>query len=136
MTKTGHCLCGKVSYSLNGDKAMTAICQCKNCQRQAGSAFSIVVLAQKDQIDISGELQTYNDTADSGAKLERQFCPTCGSALFSLQPTSPKTIIIKAGTLDDTSGLAPSVHVWCSSAQPWFVFPEGAIKFPNNAPGT
>ncbi len=136
MTKTGHCLCGKVSYALGTDKAIAAICHCKNCQRQAGSAFSIVVLAQTDQIEISGEVKTYHDTADSGAKLLRQFCPNCGSALFSRQKDSPSSIIIKAGTLDDTSWLNPAVHVWCNSAQPWFTFPEGAIKFPENAPSS
>ena len=135
MTKTGKCLCGQVSYELKADPLVTAVCHCKNCQRQAGSAFSVVVLAPAGGLDIKGDLKTYDDTADSGAKLERKFCPTCGSAMFSVQPASAETIIIKAGTFDDTSWLKPVAHVWCASAQPWVEIAEGVVKFPGNAPG-
>ena len=33
---------------------------------------------------------------------------------------------VKAGTLDDTSGLVPQVHLWTRRKQPWVVIPEGA----------
>ncbi len=135
MPKTGKCLCGQVSYELNAQPMVTAVCHCKNCQRQAGSAFSVVVVAPSSGVEITGELKTYEDTADSGARLERQFCPNCGSAMFSRQPSSPETIIIKAGTLDDTNWLKPVAHVWCASAQPWVDIPAGVASFPGNAPG-
>jgi hypothetical protein len=30
------------------------------------------------------------------------------------------------GTLDDSAGFAPDVHIWTRSKQPWIVIPEGA----------
>ncbi|WP_084399728.1 GFA family protein [Henriciella aquimarina] len=134
MSRTGQCLCGQVSYQLDGDPIVTAVCHCKNCQRQAGSAFSVIVLVHESALDVRGDLRTYEDTADSGAKLERKFCPICGSAMFSVQPSSPGTIIIKAGTFDDVNWLKPVAHVWCASAQPWVEIGEGVAKFPGNAP--
>ena len=134
MTQTGRCLCGQVRYTLNADKVAAAICHCKHCQRQAGSAFSVIAVASADQLKIHGTLKTYEDTADSGAKLHRQFCPNCGSAMFSILFENPQQIIIKAGTFDDTSWIAPMAHVWCGSAQDWYAFPENVLKFPGNAP--
>ncbi len=133
--KTGKCLCGNVRYTLKSDPIVTAVCHCKNCQRQAGSAFSIVVVAPFEAVAIEGDLKTYHDTADSGATLDRKFCPECGSAMFSLQPDKAETIIIKAGTLDDTSWLKPAAHVWCDSAQPWVEISDKVARFPGNAPG-
>ena len=39
----GGCLCGKVRYSATADPAVIAVCHCKNCQRQSGTAFGTVV---------------------------------------------------------------------------------------------
>lgn len=132
--RTGKCLCGEVSYTLTSDPIVTAVCHCKHCQRQAGSAFSVVVLAQAASVEIDGELKTYRDTADSGAALDRKFCPQCGSAMFSEQPDEPGTLIIKAGSFDDTSWIKPAAHVWCDSAQPWVEIGDNVAKFPGNAP--
>ena len=58
----GGCLCGAVRYESNSEPAVTAICHCKHCQKQAGSAFSIVVGVPKDSLIMSGdELKTYED---------------------------------------------------------------------------
>ena len=42
-TKTGGCLCGAVRYSFTGEPLMQAVCHCKNCQRQAGSGWSMLI---------------------------------------------------------------------------------------------
>lgn len=134
MSITGRCLCGAVQYELRGKPLFTAVCHCRNCQRQSGSALSVIVLARADEVAISGKLKTFVDQADSGQKLERRFCPDCGSAMFSWQPHLPDRLIIKAGTLDDVSWLSPAAHVWCSSAQPWVTIPQQLPRFPRNAP--
>ena len=134
MPITGQCLCGQVSYTVDADRLLTAVCHCKNCQRQSGSAYSILSIAPRDKLSVEGLLKTYQDTADSGAKLDRQFCPECGSAMFSVHPATPETIIIKAGTFDDTSWLKPVAHVWCSSAQSWVKIDDNVTQFPENAP--
>jgi integrase len=32
---------------------------------------------------------------------------------------------VRAGTLDDTSWLRPTVHIWARSKQPWITLPDG-----------
>jgi len=40
MAMTGSCLCGAIRYEIDNAPALTGVCHCKNCQRQAGSACS------------------------------------------------------------------------------------------------
>ena len=119
MTMTGQCLCGAVSYKIEGDMQMCGVCHCKNCQRQAGSSYSVLFAVGDDQIEITGDLTTYDDHSDTGNVVHRHFCGTCGSPAKTSLPTQPGVTFIKAGTLDDTSVLKPSIHFWTGSKQGW-----------------
>ncbi|MDP2125393.1 MAG: GFA family protein, partial [Parvibaculum sp.] len=68
----------------------------------------------------------------SGNTVERQFCATCGSPIFSMLSANKAIAIIKAGTLDDTSDLQPASEVWCDSAQSWVPPLVAAARFPKN----
>jgi hypothetical protein len=125
----GGCLCGQVRYSANADPAMVAVCHCKNCQKQAGTAFAVVIGIPKSAISIQGQLKTFHDTGDSGQPVERNFCPECGSPITSDVAVMPELTFIKAGTLDDTGWLDPKLHVYCDSAQHWVAMPEASQKF-------
>lgn len=115
----GGCLCGAVRYSASAPPLIQAVCHCRNCQRQAGSGWSMIVGVPAASLQVSGELKTYHDRGESGGDVRRQFCPTCGSPLFSHVGSSPDLVFIKAGTLDDTSRFAPQVQVWTDSKQHW-----------------
>jgi len=115
----GHCLCGAVSYAAEAQPMATLICHCRNCQRQSGSAFSVNVVVPTDSIVTQGTVKTFTDAADSGNTVARQFCPTCGSPLFSRLSANPAITVIKAGTLDDTSAVQPGAQLWCDSRQAW-----------------
>ena len=119
MGLTGGCLCGAVRYELSTDPMMCVACHCKNCQRQAGSILSVIIGVPKGSVETTGELKTYNDTGDSGSTVKRQFCPECGSPVFSIVAHPPGMMFVKAGTLDDTSGLNPSFHCYTKSKQAW-----------------
>ena len=130
----GGCLCGKVRYAGTAEPVMTAICHCTNCQKQAGTAFSIIVAVPKETLSISGPLKTYNETGSSGKPVHRNFCPECGSPITTDVEAMPNLVFIKAGTLDDTSALAPTMEIFCSSAQPWTTRENKLQKFAR-APG-
>lgn len=117
-TRTGGCLCGQVRYTMSADPQMCVTCHCKNCQKQAGSALSIIIGVAEDAVEYTGEVKTYNDTGDSGATVRRQFCPECGSPVFT-RLEMPGLMFIKAGTLDDTSELQPALHCYTKSKQNW-----------------
>ena len=65
---TGACLCGSVKYTSSAEPVMTAVCHCKNCQKQTGTAFSIIVAVPEDSISFErGEnLREYLDTGETG----------------------------------------------------------------------
>ena len=125
----GGCLCGQVRYSANVEPAFVAVCHCKHCQKQAGTAFSVVIAVPKSSVSVQGRLRTFHDVGDSGQPVLRNFCPECGSPITSDVAVMPDVVFIKAGTLDDTSWLDPKMHVYCESAQHWTPIPQGSQTF-------
>jgi hypothetical protein len=131
----GGCLCGAIRYSSNAEPVMTAVCHCKHCQRQTGSAFSPLVAVPKGTLDMDRILlTTFDDVGESGLPVKRNFCGKCGSPITTEVAAMPDLEWIKAGTLDDTSWVSPAVHIWCDSAQPWTTMSDSSAKFPKNPP--
>ena len=65
-------------------------------------------------------------------------CVACGTWICDGQKpgTAPAgtLVVLRAGTLDDTSWLRPTVHFWTRSAQPWLSLPAGDPKFATQPP--
>jgi hypothetical protein len=126
---SGGCLCGKVRYSATTDPAIIAVCHCKNCQRQSGTAFGTVIGVPKKTLSVTGTLKTYEDVSETGNAMHRRFCPECGSRIATDAGAFSDLTFVMAGTLDDTSWVDPTVQFWCSSAQPWVSLPEKIQPF-------
>ena len=132
---SGRCLCGAVLYSSDVEEPiMTAICHCENCQRQTGTAFSIIVAVPEDSISFENKdsLKEYLDQGQSGKAVHRKFCGDCGSPIMSLVDNAPGLGILKAGTLNDTSWLNPTIEFWCESSQPWLEFGDQMTQYDKN----
>jgi hypothetical protein len=120
MPRTGHCVCGDISYEADADPIVVVNCHCDDCQRQSGAAFSTNVVFPKASLSVSGTPTVFRTTGtDSGEVRERSFCGTCGSVLFTSLVEQPGIAVVKAGTLDDRTGYSPAVEVWRDSAQEW-----------------
>jgi hypothetical protein len=133
MSVTGKCLCGEISYSIDNPPALTGVCHCKNCQRQAGSAFSTLAGVPLDELHISGEPKLYTDPdTDSGKTVKRFFCGNCGSPIYSAVQSSADMVYLKTGTLDDNTAFEPQFHVWCETKQNWVDIPDGVPAMPGN----
>ncbi len=134
MAHTGQCLCGNIKYEFPDDPAVAGVCHCKNCQRQAGSAFSTLAGVPKATFTMTGEPKLYTDAdTDSGNSVERYFCGNCGSPIYSVIPGQPDMLFLKTGTLDDTDGFKPMFHVWCSTKQNWVDLAEGVPQMEKQA---
>ena len=46
----GGCLCGAVRYESEAEPVLTAVCHCRDCQKQTSSAFSVLVVLPKDSL--------------------------------------------------------------------------------------
>jgi hypothetical protein len=116
---TGGCHCGKLRYAVNADPIFSAVCHCKSCQKQTGTAFRVVAAVALPAVSVEGLSKTYTRTGDSGEPVLNRFCPDCGSTVV-IEPTAlPTLTIVPAGTLDDTSWLKPSMEIYCDDAQSW-----------------
>src|SRR5512139_1206357 len=115
MAMTGGCLCGAVRYVANAPPISTRICWCRLCQHFAAGNGSVNVVFPRDGVAITGETRRYSSIADSGSHLHRSFCPQCGVQLFSQAEERPKIIVIRVGTLDDPTQVAPESIIWTSA---------------------
>jgi len=117
----GSCLCGLVKYSCTSAPVFVAACHCSACQKATGSAFAVVVGLKKDDFQVLGDdLKIYEHVGDSGNISYRRFCSKCGSGIYSESPVMrPGMVTVRAGTLDETFDLKPTVNVYWRDRQKW-----------------
>jgi hypothetical protein len=102
-------------------------------QLSSGTAMASVMGMPKAAVKIlkgEGEVQYFEVIADSGKKIGRGFCPTCGTPLFSLLAVAPEIMEIQASSLDDPNKFRPGRSVYTSSAPAWAPFAENLPKYP------
>src|SRR5690242_7381838 len=127
---TGRCLCGNVTYRIDGEPFAQAVCHCADCQRQTGTAFSVVIGVPTPAFHVDGDtLSSFATTGDlHGTPTNRHFCSNCGSPIYSAVDAQPEVVYVKAGTLDDFTQIVPTVEVFTRSAQPWAPTFEGTAR--------
>ena len=108
----GGCLCGEIKYYSKSDPLFTTGCHCSHCQRQAGTAFSIIIGIDRKSLHIRGDLKCYEDIGNSGKPVYRKFCGNCGSHIISNLHASTDLLFIKAGTIDNIKSLRPTKEIW------------------------
>jgi hypothetical protein len=127
--RLGECACGAVRYRLASDPLFTHCCHCRNCQRQTGSAFVINVLIEGDRVEVlAGDPQPVDVPRDDGSNQRIFRCPICQVAVFS-EYGRPEVRFVRAGTLDDPSGVTPDVHIFTRSKVSWVMLPESVPAF-------
>jgi hypothetical protein len=131
--REGGCLCGAVRYVLDSEPTMTAVCHCTHCQKQSGGVFSTNLVVPEADYHQIGETKVFRDRGDSGQPVDRHFCPACGSPIVSKVAIMPGLTMVKAGSLDDMSGLAPAVEVYTDHAVAWVSPIAGARRFAQGA---
>jgi hypothetical protein len=99
---------------------ITHCCHCVDCQRQTGSAFVINALIETAQIDLlAGALKGFPQPSPSGSGHDIYRCEACGTALWSDYGKRTYLRFVRVGTLDDAQAIAPDVHIFTRSKQPW-----------------
>ena len=133
LPQTGACQCGKVRYEITEQPSLVYTCHCKACQRLTGSAFSLGLVVADKAFKMTGlEPRPLERVADSGRVNIRLVCPECGTWICGLPRDG--AVRVRGGTLDDTSWLQPTRHIWTSRKQPWVAFFEGDEVFEAQPP--
>ncbi len=128
--REGGCQCGAVRYRVEGPPVVVAVCHCRECQRQSGSAFGMGAIVRKEQFTlVRGTLKQFTRMAESGAPVVCSFCPECGTRIIHEPQRMAGMVNVRAGTFDDTSWIMPRVQAWTSSKQPWITLSDALMAF-------
>ena len=130
----GGCLCGAVRYETGAAPITARYCWCRSCQFIAAGNAAVGVCFPKAGFSISGELRDFESVADSGNRMHRRFCPTCGTPMFSEAESRPHLIFVRAGTLDDPEVARPVMTIWAASAPSWACIDETLPRLEGQPP--
>ena len=122
----GGCTCGHVRYRLTAAPMVTHCCHCTWCQRETGSAFAVNAVIEMAEVERTGaEPEIVLTPSLSGKGQEIARCPRCHVAVWSHYSTAGRAAaFIRVGTLDDNTAIAPDVHIFTSTKQPWLTLPD------------
>ena len=134
MAITGGCLCGSVRYSVSSAPITSRTCWCRLCQYIGAGSATVNVCFHRADMTITGETRRYRSVAESGNVMQRSFCPTCGTPLFSEAEARPHLIFVRAGTLDDPEIAKPAMTIWTSTAPSWACIDDSIPSLEAQAP--
>ena len=130
----GGCLCGQARYRLNARPQTMGACHCDACKKMSGGTNLLVITAPREALEhLSGEVQRYRRTAESGRQSDVVRCANCGTRLWH-EPQAFPIVTIAAGTLDDPSWVIPAAHIWVEKSMRAAIMQQDAIKFDGQPP--
>ena len=130
----GGCLCGALRYQLRGPSLFVSQCCCKDCQKATGTGHTTIIGIHKDQLKLEGEPATYTNTGDTGGKVTRHFCGTCGGRLYTSGDAPGDHIMVQAGSLDDPGQVSPENCIDVQDRVSWDMLDESLPHFPGLPP--
>ncbi|WP_184089391.1 GFA family protein [Sphingomonas xinjiangensis] len=119
---TGRCACGAIQFEFNSDPTFVADCYCTDCQKSSGAVMSTYFSVPASDFKLlRGEPKSFTYVADSGNKLDRNFCPECGARVFTDKLQGfPGTVFVMLGALDHTDEVKPPImEIFTKRRIPW-----------------
>lgn len=117
----GSCLCGTVSWGMDGPFKEMTHCHCAMCRKAHAAAFATFITVARGQLHwLSGReaVAEYLSSLDR----RRAFCRRCGSVVPS--STNDGDTRVPAECLDDDPGVRPSAHLFAGSQAPWYTITD------------
>jgi hypothetical protein len=98
-------------------------CHCRWCQRETGAAFALNAMIEADRVQLQkGEVLIIDTPSNSGKGQRIARCPQCMIAVWSTYAGLGEAArFVRVGTLDEPGALAPDIHIFTASKQPWIV---------------
>ncbi|KAF2622378.1 hypothetical protein BU25DRAFT_211743 [Macroventuria anomochaeta] len=129
------CLCKSIRVTINDNELFTRprghLCHCANCRKVSGSYVSSNLAIEREKVvvdDPKGVMKKYIDwETNSGNKVERFFCGTCGNPIMSLPDVLPTLVIVKMGMFPRIP--QPECESFALHRHPWQGKHEGLTQF-------
>ena len=118
----GRCLCGGISFVIQGELRNVVNCHCERCRRFTGHHMAATSARRTDLTvdDPDSLLWWFFPVPDAGYA----FCRRCGSSLFWRSTVDAGRWSICAGTLDPPTGLTTTQAWWTSQASDYHTRPD------------
>jgi len=121
---TGSCLCGAVTFSVEGPMPGPSVCHCGQCRKQSGHIWASSFVPRA-AVCTTGPVRWFR----SSELAERGFCPTCGSFLF-WRRDDEDTISFSMGAIDGPSGLRVKKHIFTAFKGDYYRIEDGLPQDP------
>ena len=113
----GQCLCGAVSFEVQGELPNLYQCHCSLCRKATGAAANAATIVAEHAFRwLSGEGQISSFVKPTGYRSD--FCSACGSPVPNRLRGMSK-VWVPAGLLDEQSEVTIAVHLHWESAAAW-----------------
>ena len=129
---SGRCMCGSVSYVIDGPARGVWNCHCERCRRWTGH-FTAATSCRREHLRLISDetLEWYHP--EEWPDVAYGFCRRCGSSLFWKVIAPPPgeseqkldTIEIWAGTLDPPTGLSTERVIYAKDASDYHTITPG-----------
>lgn len=133
MKLEGSCHCGGVRFSLDSPHPYPFnVCYCSICRKTAGGGgYAINLGGDAETLEVEGKenLRVYQAQRGDGetSSGQRNFCGTCGSALWLWDPRWPELIHPFASAIDSELPEPPErTHLMTASKASWVPVRAGA----------
>lgn len=126
----GHCLCGDIQWSVDGDFTMLINCHCSICRKVHGSGYGAFVASSADGFRwVSGQekAQIYQSSENG----QRPYCPRCGSGVPLVMA---KMAIMPAGNLEGEIKRSQDSHIFVAHKACWFDIHDETPQFDEFSP--
>lgn len=121
----GTCLCGDITWAINGPVNMLVDCHCTMCRKSSGATFSTFALSAADDLEwTAGQDRVVSYHSSDHA--ERARCPRCASLVPSI---AGDMAVIPAGSLDASLGHDLDCHIFVADKAPWHEITDKAPQF-------
>lgn len=125
--KKGSCLCGRVSFTVDGDIGAPDACHCVQCRKQSGHYFASGNVARAALVVTGGESLSWYRSSE---KVRRGFCSNCGSFLF-WDPPAKDSIGIAMGAFDTPTATHLDRHIFVAEKGDYYEIADGLPQYPH-----
>ncbi len=115
----GSCLCGEVTYELEGPVLAFYHCHCQRCRKQSGGGHASNLRVDTQQVNwLSGQDKLRSYRVPDAFRFRNDFCGTCGSPMPRYFEETGFTLV-PAGSLDCEPPVQPEARIFAGSRASW-----------------
>lgn len=126
---SGKCLCGAITYKIEGQPIIVAQCHCDECRRLSGTGHTIGAMFPVEAVTLTGEPSEFKYLSDKGSEVTKAFCGHCGSPIYGMNSRIPDHLTLTLGSMDDATGLDIQVVIFARDKKHWDQLGQSIMSF-------